>query len=440
MLFVLLLAAPLLAEEPILKPIPITRPDRTDRVSFHREVLPVLQANCLPCHNQTRSKADLILETPETMLKGSESGTVLVPGKPAESALLQAAAHQLEDTAMPPADNKANARDLTPEELGTLSLWIEQGAEADAATENNLAWQAFPTNVVSSFAVSLTGDGQSVAVARANRVFLYDVKSGRPAGQLSDLALNGAAQRDWVNALAFSPDGDVLAAAGFREVRLWRRQPVFIQPAWSAAADTDLITAAFSHDRRLLASMTRDGRMEVRRVTDGGLIGSWPLLTAPVAPLAWTSDDHWLAAAGVNGTVLVVSPESSEKPLVQTVKGDVTDLAWFDQGRQLAVVVADANTIQTFQRMNAPTSEVAFETGAERIGHSAAITALATEPGAGGSLVSASADGFVRRWFPDATTVHQELHLDGSILGLDPVGPNARCMATLADGGATLVS
>ena len=79
-----LAALPLIAAESAGKPIAIARPNRTDRVSFHREVLPVLQANCLPCHNQTRAKAGLILETPESMLKGGDSGAALVPGKPAE--------------------------------------------------------------------------------------------------------------------------------------------------------------------------------------------------------------------------------------------------------------------------------------------------------------------------------------------------------------------
>ena len=67
------------------------------------------------------------------MIKGGDSGTALVPGKPAESPLLQAAAHQSADTSMPPVDNKVNAVNLTPGELGLLSLWIEQGAYAEAA-------------------------------------------------------------------------------------------------------------------------------------------------------------------------------------------------------------------------------------------------------------------------------------------------------------------
>ena len=35
----------------------VVRPQRSQAVDFRREVLPLLQANCLPCHNKTTTKA-----------------------------------------------------------------------------------------------------------------------------------------------------------------------------------------------------------------------------------------------------------------------------------------------------------------------------------------------------------------------------------------------
>jgi len=46
---------------------------------------------------------------------------------------------------------------------------------------------------------------------------------------LQDPSLDGASQRDVVGALAFSPDDQWLATAGFREVRLWQRRPVTVE-------------------------------------------------------------------------------------------------------------------------------------------------------------------------------------------------------------------
>lgn len=437
--FLFLTAGSLPAAESGHRPIAVVRPERTDRVSFHREILPVLQANCLPCHNQTRAKAGLILETPETMVKGGDSGTALVPGKPAASPLLQAAAHQSEDSLMPPADNKVNAVNLTPGELGLLWLWIEQGAYAEAAEAAALNWQSIPTNWVSSFAVALTEDGKSVAVARANRVSLYDAKTGRPTGRLLDPKLGGGAQRDLVSALAFSPDGELLAAAGFREVRIWQRQPVASEPAWPAGAGIHWLAATFSPDLSQLATLSTDGQLEVRASKNGRIIRSWPIHAAPRAHLVWTPDGKWIATAGTNQTVYVVSVEGKSEPFARALSAEVTALAWFDQGRQLATVIAGTNTIQTWRLPEGTPTPTQLESTGERTGHAAAITALASEAGGGGGFVSAGADGVVRRWSADPGTAPQEVRVEGAIVRLVPVGTGARFLATLAAGGATLL-
>ena len=103
---------------------------RTNAVEFEREILPSLRTSCLACHNRTKAKAGLILETPMDILKGGESGPAVVPRKSAESLLLKDSAHQ-EKPYMPPKDNKVEAADLTPEQLALLKLWIDQGATGE---------------------------------------------------------------------------------------------------------------------------------------------------------------------------------------------------------------------------------------------------------------------------------------------------------------------
>ena len=55
------------------KAILITGIQRSAPVDFEREILPLMRTSCLACHNRTKAKADLILETPADMLKGGES-------------------------------------------------------------------------------------------------------------------------------------------------------------------------------------------------------------------------------------------------------------------------------------------------------------------------------------------------------------------------------
>ncbi len=247
-------------------PIPIrnTVGGTNGPVGFQRDILPMFQANCLPCHNQTRAKAGLNLETPASLLRGGDTGPGAVAGKPAESLVLKSAAHQVEDLVMPPAGNKSNARDLTPEELGVLWRWIEQGAKADRAVVVEPAWKPISTDWKSSFAVALDSEGGTVAVARANRVSVLEVATGKTVGRLQDPSLDGASQRDVVGALAFSPDDQWLATAGFREVRLWQRRPVTVDPLVSIPAKSSWVAAAFSPDGTAVASVTASGILEVR--------------------------------------------------------------------------------------------------------------------------------------------------------------------------------
>src|SRR5687768_8104339 len=110
-LIVLLLAGPSFVAAPLAradeapKPLPVAELKRDTPVSFEKEILPILSANCLACHNRTKAKGDLVLETPTDILKGGESGASVVPKKPDDSLLLKVSAHR-QDPVMPPKGNK----------------------------------------------------------------------------------------------------------------------------------------------------------------------------------------------------------------------------------------------------------------------------------------------------------------------------------------------
>jgi len=89
-------------------------------LSFERDIRPILKAHCFPCHGEGESlKGGVDLRLRRLMLTNCEAGTVLVPGKPAESVLLKLAA----SGEMPKGEKK-----LSTNEVLRLERWIAQGA------------------------------------------------------------------------------------------------------------------------------------------------------------------------------------------------------------------------------------------------------------------------------------------------------------------------
>ncbi len=102
--------------------------------SYASAVRPILEAKCLRCHDAKVRKAELDLSTHASIMKGGESGPVIVPGKPDESTL-----YELVHEGKMPADKKNR---LAPEQVETLRRWIEAGAssglkESEAETKSS---------------------------------------------------------------------------------------------------------------------------------------------------------------------------------------------------------------------------------------------------------------------------------------------------------------
>ena len=89
-------------------PIPIAPIQRAEPVSFEKEIFPMLQRSCLACHSASEKQGDLVLESPQGILKGGDNGPAVIAGRGAESLILKAAAHQIE-TVMPPVGNDVHS-------------------------------------------------------------------------------------------------------------------------------------------------------------------------------------------------------------------------------------------------------------------------------------------------------------------------------------------
>ena len=99
-------------------------------VTYAKDVKPMFEKSCIKCHGDEKQKGKLRLDSLAAVLKGGEDGQVIQPGKSAESLLVHNVAHVGdEDQYMPPPDNKDKIPPLTPEQIGTIRAWIDQGAK-----------------------------------------------------------------------------------------------------------------------------------------------------------------------------------------------------------------------------------------------------------------------------------------------------------------------
>jgi hypothetical protein len=87
---------------------------------FEEKVRPILAENCYKCHGSEKQKGSLRLDVREAVFAGGESGPVIIPGKPDESALVEAIKWQALE--MPPTGK------LTDNQIATLTEWIRLGA------------------------------------------------------------------------------------------------------------------------------------------------------------------------------------------------------------------------------------------------------------------------------------------------------------------------
>ena len=99
-------------------------------VTYANDIKAIFDKSCIKCHGPEKPKAKLRLDSLAGALKGSENGKVIEPGKSADSILVHNVAHAGdEDDWMPPPDNKAKIPPLTPEQVGLIRAWIDQGAK-----------------------------------------------------------------------------------------------------------------------------------------------------------------------------------------------------------------------------------------------------------------------------------------------------------------------
>ncbi len=91
------------------------------RPLFERRIAPILSERCVACHNANKRSGGLDVTSRDSLLKGGDSGPAIVPGKSAESWLMDMVSG--DEPEMP-----KNSKPLTAEQRADFRKWIEAGA------------------------------------------------------------------------------------------------------------------------------------------------------------------------------------------------------------------------------------------------------------------------------------------------------------------------
>ncbi|HXT10023.1 MAG TPA: c-type cytochrome domain-containing protein [Candidatus Angelobacter sp.] len=134
---------------PLPDPSKLPPVSKQEGVTFEKDIHPMFEDSCVRCHGEKRPHADLRLDTLEGVLKGARDKhgekKVVIPGHSEESPLVFAVSEINGKISMPPKpraprpgmNGATNApampqhpwKPLTPEQVGLIRAWIDQGAK-----------------------------------------------------------------------------------------------------------------------------------------------------------------------------------------------------------------------------------------------------------------------------------------------------------------------
>jgi mono/diheme cytochrome c family protein len=102
-------------------PPPASRP-----VDFKADIKPIFEASCIRCHGRGRDRGGFQIDSRQSLLKGGDTGPAALAGNSTGSYLIELVSGLNPDEVMPKKGKK-----LTPEEVGALRAWIDQGLPWD---------------------------------------------------------------------------------------------------------------------------------------------------------------------------------------------------------------------------------------------------------------------------------------------------------------------
>jgi WD40 repeat protein len=395
--------------------------------TYWQDIRPIFRKHCNVCHSTKNLKeldvsGGLALDTHEAAIKGAKEAVFSV-GKSGESSLIKLLKTSDENRRMP-----KDAPPLPPEVIARIGKWIDSGAKegvkpdtvaaiAPAASTKRTRYLdvVLPTNATPPpnvlgpakpaklelalkvgplapvTALAFSPDGKLLASGAYGQVTVWDLTSGQPSKVLTNVL--GA-----VNDLKFSPDGKLLAVAGgqpsFRgDFRLFDTSDWSLRATLGGHEDV-VYTVAFTGDGQRLASASFDKTVRIWDLASHKTTLAIPDHSDFVYGVAFSPDGKLLASCSKDRSVkLFDAATGKSQATLSGMNEDVIALAFGPDGKSLVSSGLEPGIVW----WNAQTSERVRSQG----GHGIAVHELAFSKD-GKRLLSAGADGTARLW--DGTT------------------------------------
>jgi WD40 repeat protein/mono/diheme cytochrome c family protein len=361
---------------------------------YARDVVPILEANCVRCHSPAQQEGGFMLDAYEDLIRGGDAGEVIAPGN-AEKSPLVAMIEGRAKKKMPPKG------ELKPDEIATLRAWIDAGAQYSEMPIPSLDERVPALAAAASVRAPVTGlafrpDGQELAIGGYRQVRRMLLTNDSPPLPLAGL-------HDLVRAVAYSPDGSWIAAAGgvpgsFGEIAILDGRSD--KPRRTLYGHRDYVyQVAISHDGKRLASCGYDKSIRVWDVESGRTLSVLREHTDAVFAVAFSSDDAWVASGAGDRSVKVWDAQKGVRLYTLSDATDVVTTVQFRPAPALELTAAgNDKTIRTW----AVTADAGRQTRTV-LAHTAPILAIRYSPD-GKLLASASADRTVKIWNADTLT------------------------------------
>jgi mono/diheme cytochrome c family protein len=369
------------------------------KTNDYAAVAAIFAGHCLDCHAAQEPEGRLVMETFESLMKGGQSGAALVPGKSAESLLVRMIEGRVEQDGktllMPPGKRKK----LQPDEIALVKSWIDAGAlppAEPAQVVRELVLPKIKPTVPprrSIQALAFAPGPKLLAVARHGEVELISSETRAVVRTLTG-------HRGSVNAVAFSADGQGLAAAAgepalFGEVRLWNIADGALIRTFEGHKDA-LYAVALSPDGKTLATGSYDQKIKLWELETGKEGHTLSAHNGAIFALAFRPDGTLLASASADRTVKLWNVATGKR--VETLSQPLKEqhaLAWSPDGKRLAAAGVD-HRIRVWE-----VSESAAETTNPllfaKFAHEGAILNVLYSPD-GQALLSSADDRTVKLW------------------------------------------